>query len=206
MIDIEGKRLVGLKDNPATSTRYHSDWLSMIYPRLKISRNLLTSDGLIFISIDENEVFNLKRVCDEIIGSDNYLESLVWKKRYGAGCGTKGFAKLHEYLLVYSKNRIENLEAKLSPEQIEEYSKKDKKFDVRGGYITQPLATSSKGERANVMYTFEHDGKLPSPKKGSRWLWSKEKLLEAYNNDEIVINENNNGFSVRFKQYLKDKN
>lgn len=206
LIDEEGQKLGGLRDNPASAGRYHSDWLSMIYPRIKLARNLLTSDGIIFISIDENEVFNLKRVCDEIFGSENYIESLVWKKRYGAGGGTKGFAKLHEYLLVYSKKELDNIEAKLSSDQIDDYSKKDEKYKVRGGYITQPLQTSSKGERANLMYGFEHEGEMIYPKKGSRWLWSKEKLLKAYENNEIVINKNNNGFSVRFKQYLKDAN
>lgn len=206
LVDEEGQKLVGLRDNPATAGRYHSDWLTMMYPRLKLARNLLTSDGIIFISIDENEVFNLKRVCDEIFGSENYLESLVWKKRYGAGGGTKGFAKLHEYLLVYSKKELSNIEAKLSSDQIDDYNKKDEKYEARGGYITQPLQTSSKGERANLMYGFEHEGEMIYPKKGSRWLWSKEKLLKAYENNEIVINKNNNGFSVRFKQYLKDVN
>lgn len=195
-----------LVNNPENSGRYHSDWLTMMYPRLKLARNLLASDGIIFISIDENEVFNLKRVCDEIFGSENYIESLVWKKRYGAGGGTKGFAKLHEYLLVYSKKELSNVEAKLSSDQIDDYNKKDEKYEARGGYITQPLQTSSKGERVNLMYGFEHEGEMIYPKKGSRWLWSKEKLLKAYENNEIVINKNNNGFSVRFKQYLKDVN
>ena len=120
---------------------------------LNILKCILTA--LIF---DENEIFNLKRVCDEIFGADNYIESLVWKKRYGAGGGTKGFAKLHEYLLVYSKKTLSNIEAKLSSDQIDSYSKKDEKYETRGGYITQPLATSSKGERANLMYGFDHKG------------------------------------------------
>jgi len=202
-IDEYNQRLIV---NPDTAGRYHSDWLSMMYPRLKLSRNLLTSDGLIFISIDENEVFNLKRVCDEIFGSVNYVECVVWKKRYGAGGGTKGFAKLHEYLLVYSKTPIENIEAKLSPEQIEAYDKTDEKLLIRGGYVTQPIATSSKGERENLMYGIKHDGEIIYPKKGSRWLWSEQKFLEAYANNEIIINKNKEGYSIRFKQYLKDEN
>lgn len=192
--------------NNETNGRFHSDWLTMMYSRLKLARNLLRDDGIILISIDDNELNNLILICNEIFGANNFIENVVWKKRYGAGGGTNGFAKIHEYILVYSKNPIENLEAPLSEEQISSYKNKDEKFSVRGGYVTQPLATSSKGERSNLMYSISHNGKEIKPKKGSRWLWSKEKFDRAYANNEIVINEKNGQFSVRFKQYLKDEN
>lgn len=191
--------------NAESDGRYHSNWLNMMYPRLKLARNLLMDSGLLLISIDENEVTNLKKLSDEIFGEENFIEQLVWKKRYGIGGGTKGFAKLHEYILVYSKTLISNLEAPLSQEQIDSYRNKDEKFDTRGGYITQPLSTSSKGERENLMYPIQHNGKEVLPKPGSRWIWSKQKFDEAYANNEIVINQNESGFSVRFKQYLKDE-
>lgn len=208
------KEITGQIDNEGNSNttntesdgRYHSNWLNMIYPRLRLARNLLSEDGLIFISIDENEIKNLWQVCDDIFGSDNYVEALVWKKRYGAGGGTKGFAKLHEYLLVFSKNPITNIEAPLSDDQKNSYTAKDDKYDTRGGYVTQPLATSSKGERKNLMYGIEHNGETIFPKKGSRWIWSQEKFKLAYDNNEVIINKTSNGHSVRFKQYLKDEN
>ncbi|HEY8961620.1 MAG TPA: site-specific DNA-methyltransferase [Luteolibacter sp.] len=194
------------KQNSSSNGRFHSEWLSMMYPRLKLARNLLRDDGLIFISIDEGEHANLRAACNEVFGESNFVESITWKKRYGAGGGTKGFAKLHDYILVYSKTAIENIDAPLSEEQIAAYSLKDEKFPTRGGYVTQPLATSSKGERSNLMYAIEHEGVEILPKKGTRWLWSKEKLLSAYHNNEVVINKSASGYSVRFKQYLKNEN
>lgn len=98
--------------NTETNGRFHSDWLSMMYPRLKLARNLLQEDGIIFISIDDNEVMNLRKLCDEIFGADNFVASLVWKKKYGGGAKTKYYVGLHEYILCYSKNKnlINNIE------------------------------------------------------------------------------------------------
>lgn len=96
--DEYNQRLVA---NPETSGRYHSDWLSMMYPRLKLARNLLTEDGVIFISIDDNEVHNLRKICDEIFGEGNFVSNLVWKS---GGTSSAHFTKEHEYILVYSKN------------------------------------------------------------------------------------------------------
>jgi len=202
-VDADGRKFA---TNTEAEGRYHSKWLSMMFPRLYLARNLLREDGLIFISIDHNELTSLRCVCDSIFGEENFVECVTWKKRYGAGGGSKGFARLHEYILVYSKSQIESVEAPLSEDQIEAYKGRDEKYDQRGGFVTQPLATSSKGERANLMYEIEHEGKKITPKPGSRWLWSKPKFDEAYANDEIVINEGTDGFSVRFKQYLKDEN
>ena len=77
-IDEEGHKL---STNTDTSGRYHTDWLNMMYPRLRLARNLLTDDGVIFISIDDNEVHNLRKICDEVFGEDNFVEKLVWKRR-----------------------------------------------------------------------------------------------------------------------------
>lgn len=200
--DESGNRMVS---NPEANGRFHSDWMTMLYSRLRLARNLLRDDGLIFISIDEGEQSNLRLMCDEIFGSDNFVEAVTWKKRYGAGGGTKGFAKLHDYILVYSKTQIENIEAPLSEEQIAAYTLKDENYVTRGGYVTQPLATSSKGERSNLMYVIHHEGAQIRPKKGTRWIWSEEKFLEAYKQGQIVINSSGSGYSVRFKQYLKDE-
>jgi len=98
--DEEGNRLV---PNTESNGRFHSDWLSMMYPRLKLARNLLRDDGVIFISIDDGEQANLKLMCDEIFGAENCLALLVWKKKYTGGKHTKGYVDLHEYVLVYAK-------------------------------------------------------------------------------------------------------
>jgi len=90
--------------NPDTSGRYHSDWLSMMYPRLKLARNLLTDDGVIFISIDDNEVHNLRKIGDEIFGEQNFVAELVWEKKKKASFLSNQISNVKEYILVYSKN------------------------------------------------------------------------------------------------------
>jgi len=98
--DEDGGRLV---TNPETNGRYHSDWLSMMYPRLKLARNLLKDDGVIFISIDDNEVHNLRKLCDEVFGESNFIANVVWQKKYGPANDAKGISQTHEHLLVFGK-------------------------------------------------------------------------------------------------------
>ena len=192
--------------NTETSGRFHSDWCNMIYPRLMVARSLLSEDGVIFISIDDNEVENLRKICDEVFGETNCIAQLVWKNKYGAGGGTSSVAYVHEYILIYSKADINNIACELTDELKASYNKQDEKFAVRGGYTTQPLASTSKGARANLMYPIEHHGNIILPPKGGRWVWSKDKFDEAYKNNEIVINKTKDGWSVRVKNYLKDEN
>lgn len=97
----EGQRL---STNSDSSGRYHSDWLNMMYPRLKLARNLLTDDGIIVINMDENEIINLQKLCDEIFGENNNLGTIIWDKRNPKG-DSKGIAYQHEYILFYAKNR-----------------------------------------------------------------------------------------------------
>ncbi|MGV6475865.1 site-specific DNA-methyltransferase [Azotobacter vinelandii] len=199
--DEQGSRLTA---NATSSGRFHSAWLTMMYSRLRLARNLLTDDGLLFISIDEGEASNLKLACNEIFGPDNFVEQIAWKNKYGSGALTKGFANVHEYIFVYSKNRVSNLAAPLDDEQRSAYKLRDDNYDIRGGYITQPLATNSKDDRPNLQYTIHHNGKQIKPEK--QWIWSEERFLSAYKKGEIVINESNGKFSVRSKQYLRDEN
>ncbi|MBW1677385.1 MAG: site-specific DNA-methyltransferase, partial [Deltaproteobacteria bacterium] len=97
--DGEGRRL---STNAENSGRYHTDWLNMMYPRLKLARNLLTDDGVIFISIDDNEVANLRKVCDEVFGEENFICTLIWNKQHSQQQGL--FKKYHEYVLLYARN------------------------------------------------------------------------------------------------------
>ena len=117
--DEQGNRLV---KNLDSNGRFHTDWLNMIYPRLKVARDLLTDDGVIFISIDENEIENLKKVCDEIFGRPNFVDTLHWKKKKQPSFLAKHTAKVMEYILVYAKNSDE-LE-KLSIETLSDATKK----------------------------------------------------------------------------------
>lgn len=200
-VDAQGKKF---NTNTEADGRFHSKWINMMYPRLYLARNLLRDDGIIFISIDDNEAVNLRRLCNEIFGEDCFIEQVIWKNKYGSGAMTKGFANVHEYILCYSKAPIVSLTAPLSEETIEEYKGRDAKYPIRGGYITQPLATKSKDDRPNLRFPILWKGKEIWPEK--QWIWSKERVEEALKNDEIVINETNGKFSVRMKQYLKDEN
>ncbi|NOH14793.1 site-specific DNA-methyltransferase [Clostridium cochlearium] len=197
-VDEEGKRL---STNSETSGRYHTDWLNMMYPRLRLARNLLMEEGVIFISIDNNEVDNLRKVCDEIFGEDNFIEEIVWKNKYGSGAQTRGFIEVHEYILCYSKKPISSLTSELNEEDRKKYNKKDEKYDSRGGYLTQPLMTTSLGDRENLMYPIYYNGEEIIPNK--QWVWSKERLEQAISQNCIEFNKKNDGtYSVRAKKYL----
>lgn len=97
--DEQGNRLV---TNTESNGRFHTDWLNMIYPRLKVARDLLTEDGVIFISIDENENYNLRKICDEIFGSSNFIAEIVWERAYAPINMVKHFSKSHDYILCYA--------------------------------------------------------------------------------------------------------
>lgn len=199
--DEDGNRMV---QNTESNGRFHTDWLNMIYPRLRLAKDLLTDDGIVFISINDCENTNLEKICDEIFGPDNYVATFVWKNKYGPGAFTKGVASLHEYIVCYSKTPLKNIEASLSDEEMKKYKSVDNNFPVRGGYITQPLATLSKDDRPNLIYPLKHNGIEIWPNK--QWIWEKSRLYKAYENGEIVVNEKNGKYSVRFKQYLRDEN
>jgi adenine-specific DNA-methyltransferase len=181
-----------------------------MYPRLKLARNLLSDDGLIFISIDDNEIHNARKLTDEIFGESNFIDCVIWKKRYGGGAKEKFMISLHEYILVYAKNvnGLENFEIPLTPESIERYYKlKDSNFELRGPYRTHPLeATKSMGERKNLMYGIKApDGSIVFPKR--QWLWGEERANEALKNGELEFIKSKEGtWSIHTKQYLKELN
>ena len=199
--DEYGGRLVA---NPESNGRFHSDWCSMIYPRLLLARDLLSSDGLIFISIDERERRNLEAICDEVFGSVNHVETIIWKNKYGAGAKTVGFIGVHEYILCYSKKPISDITCELDEEGQKRFNKTDSKVAIRGPYMTQPLMTNSLADRPNLMYPIEHNGDTIYPRK--QWVWGKERLLEAIANDEVEFSKQADGtYSVRSKSYLYDE-
>ena len=108
--------------NPETNGRYHTDWLNMMYPRLKLARNLLRDDGVIFISIDDNEVNNLRKMCDEIFGEENFAAQIIWQKVYSPRMDAIGFSISHDYILCYVKENIESINR-------EEFEQNDKQFN-----------------------------------------------------------------------------
>lgn len=193
------------RKNTDSNGKFHSDWCSMIYPRLLVARSLLSEDGVIFISIDDNEVENLRKICDEVFGSDNHIETVIWKNKYGAGAKTVGFISAHEYILVYSKSPITELTCEFIGEEREKYNKKDSKFSQRGPYRTQPLMTNSLGDRPNLMYSIFYNGVEIKPRK--QWVWSKERMEAAIANDDVEFSLQKDGtYTVRSKSYLYDDN
>lgn len=206
-IDNEGRKY---STNTEADGRFHSRWLNMMYPRLFLARNLLREDGVIFIHIDDHEVSNLRKLCDEIFGEANFIEQIIWKKRYGGGSKEKHLVSVHEYILVYAKQieSIGELFVPYSQAAIERYyTQKDERIKERGPYRTHPLeATKSMGERKNLVFPIKApDGKDVMPKR--QWLWSKDRVEQALSKGELAFLRDKDGnWSVHTKQYLKDEN
>ena len=205
LFDDEGNQTIDpMQRNTESNGRFHTDWLNMIYPRLKVARDLLAEDGVIFISIDDNELDNLRKLCDELFGADNHIETVIWKNKYGAGAKTIGFISAHEYILIYSKHPISDITCEFIGEEREKYNKRDSKFDKRGPYRTQPLMTNSLGDRPNLMYSIFYNGVEIKPKK--QWVWSKERMENAIANDDVEFSLQKDGtYTVRSKSYLYDE-
>ncbi|MCX6644991.1 MAG: site-specific DNA-methyltransferase [bacterium] len=205
--DEEGRKL---SSNAETSGRYHTDWLNMMYPRLKLARNLLRDDGVIFISIDDTEVANLRKLCDEVFGEENFIDCIIWKKRYGGGAKEKYLVTVQEYILMYAKSEgdLDEIYIPLDDASIERYyTQRDNNYPIRGPYRTHPLeATKSMGERRNLVFPIiGPDGKEILPKR--QWLWSTERVIEATAKDELAFIKDRDGqWTVHTKQYLKDEN
>ena len=186
--------------------RIHSAWLSMMYPRLVLARQFLAERGLIFVSIDEHEMYNLRMVLNEIFGEENFISEIVWKKAYGGGAKAKHIVGHHEYILVFAKNKaeIDRIDLPPNPETRRYYKFKDAKFEKRGPYRTQPLWTNSMDDRENLRYPILYEGKEIWPEK--QWQWSKTRTQDAQKNDELEFVRSEASCSVYYKQYLYDEN
>lgn len=181
-----------LVQNTESNGRFHSDWCSMIYPRLKLARDLLSDDGVIFISIDDNEVHNLRKICDEVFGEENFIVQLIWKKKQGGGNDSTNFVIEHEYLLVYSKfykNLIlHNDEYHCLDDALYPYT------DENGDYGLITLDKSSIRFSESLVFEIKDpQGKsyLPRIVKGKQscWRWSKEKVEKDYS--KLVFKNSN---------------
>lgn len=130
------------QSNPDTSGRYHSNWCSMMYPRLKLARELLTDDGIIFISIDDHEYVNLCKILDEIFGENNHLVTFVWTSKGSGAYDSAQYKTEHEYIAAYSKNadRYEALRMPYDTSEDSAYSLKDERYPIAGKYKRQALA------------------------------------------------------------------
>lgn len=193
------------RKNSKENGQYHSNWLNMMMPRLYLAKSLLREDGVIFISIDDNEVHNLRLLMNEIFGEENFVAQVIWKNKFGSGALTTGFIGVHEYVLVYSKEPLINITRTLTDKEREIYNKsKDSKFATRGGYVTQPLAVTTFGDRPNLRYPIYYNGQEIWPNK--QWVWEKKKMMAAIENDEVVFNLQKDGsYNLRSKKYLIDE-
>ncbi len=206
-VDDEGKKF---STNTDAGGRYHSRWLSMMFPRLYLAKNLLREDGFICISIDDNEFPRLKMICDLIFGEENFIDNMIWKKRYGGGAKEKYLVSLHEYILVYARDisSVPEIFVPLQQELIDRYYKfRDRHFETRGPYRTHPLeAMKSFDERENLKFPIKApNGELVHPKR--QWRWSQERVQKALDRNEIEFNQKSDGiWSLSSKQYLKDGN
>lgn len=194
-----------ITSNTEASGRFHTDWLNMIYPRLRLARNLMANDGLIFVSCDDSEVGNLRHLMHEVFGEENLVAQLIWKKSYGGGAKTKHVVILHEYILCFAKRKdaVGRLELPPDPKTRKYYKFKDSKFEVRGPYRLQPLSTNSNDTRENLRYPIPYEGEEIWPDK--QWQWEKTRALAALANDDLVITKQDARWSVNYKQYLRDE-
>jgi len=191
-----------LQKNQKSTNRYHANWLNMMYPRLKLARDLLTDDGVIFISIDDNEQANLKRLCDEIFGEENFVSELIWKSKSGGANDSRFFATDHEYVIVFAKNS-NNLVINVDKNAIVTtiYNQKDEKgsysldrLDKQSIRYSKSLDYEIKDEKGNSYYPKHKDIKNPN----ATWRWSKETVKQRY--DELVFKDGN----VYTKNYKKE--
>ena len=210
-LDDEGNRLF---KNTDSNGRFHSDWCSMIYSRLMLARNLLSDDGVIFISIGDEEIDNLKKICEEIFGVKNFIANLIWQSTPGSNTGND-VKTVTENVLLFSKERSLCSFLNRSISDNEKYSNKDEHFERRGGYVLNKLDRRMTGRHYSeaLNYPIEMpDGSMLYPGNSTEkqehwnWRWSSTKVKWGIENGFIEIKKSNNSWSVYFKQYEKVDN
>lgn len=176
-----------LFQNTESNGRFHSDWCSMIYPRLKLARDLLRDDGVIFISIDDNEVHNLRKICDEIFGESNFVAQVIWKRKRGRDNSAKWFSKSHEYLIAYAANKESFTTNFLELDEETKKAYKNPDNDPRGNY--RMLGTWARGTQGGVEYDFRSKDGIYFPRR--LWLMSKESLEQLDKENKLVFKGDN---------------
>ncbi|GAE28603.1 type III restriction-modification system methylation subunit [Halalkalibacter wakoensis JCM 9140] len=195
-VDSKGNRF---STNTESNGRYHTDWLNMIYPRLKLARNLLSDKGAIFISIDDHEAANLIKICDEIFGENCFVCSAIWRSSDNSNNDAKQFSNDHNYTLVYSKKPLWQPKKQFDLSKQQHFKNPDN--DPNGPYFDgNPL--NSPNYRENLIYdVISPTGHVIKPPKNG-WRWSKETLQQKIETGEIRFTEDGKRF--RRRTYLKD--
>ena len=190
------------KKNSKESGQYHSAWLSMMYPRLYLARNLLRDDGVIFISIDDNEAANLKLLCDEVFGAENFVAQIVWQRAFSPKNDAKFLSENHDYVLLYAKNAINFDIGRL--DRTDDANARYKNFDndERGLWISDNLTVKTYSKKYDYPITTP-SGREVHPSHGSCWRVSKEKLEELVLDNRIWFGEDGNNVP-RLKRFLSE--
>ena len=203
LFDDEGNQTIDpMQRNTESNGRFHTDWLNMIYPRLKVARDLLSDDGVIFISMDDNEAKNLKAVCDEIFGIQNFLAQVVWERAYSPINLMKHFSASHDYILVYSKNQelAECRGIPRSQEANDRYSNPDN--DPRGPWKPSDLSVGPAVE-SNIYPITTPSGRIVEPPAARSWRLSRNAFRERLQDNRIWFGPN--GDSVpSMKRFLSE--
>ena len=201
--DEHGNMVYDFKKNLDSNGRFHTDWLNMIYPRLKVAKSLLAEDGVIFISIGDSEIENLKKLCNEIFGESNFIATIVWQKIHSIKNDARYFSENHEYVLVYAKHS-DSFSVNLLPRTEHMNSRyKNPDNDLRGAWQSGDLVAS--GERSNGHYIIvsPQTGKEFDVPQGKHWVYSEENMCALVADNQIWFGVDGNSFP-RKKRFLSD--
>lgn len=199
-LDVDGNRLVS---NTESNGRFHTDWLNMIYPRLRLAKDLLTDTGVIFISIDENEVQNMRKICDEIFGEQNFISQLGWQKVYSPKNQARYFSNDYEFVLCYCRNKDVFTLGMLPRTAAMNARYKNPDNDPRGDW--KPGDCVGNGERKNGYYDVVSPltGKVFNVSKGKHWVYAPDTMKKMLAEDRIYFGKDGNAFPA-VKQFLSD--
>ncbi len=188
------------QSNADTSGRYHSDWCSMMYPRLRLARELLSEDGVIFISIDDNEDRNLRIICDEVFGEANFVSQLIWERAYSPKNDAKYVSNSHDYVLVYAKS-IERFVIGRLPRTAEANARyKNPDNDPRGPWMSDNMTVKTYSESTDYPITTP-SGRIVEPPAGRCWSLSRNAFRERLQDNRIWFGSNGDGVP-RIKRFL----
>lgn len=198
-VDEQGNRLV---QNLDSNGRFHTDWLNMLYPRLRIARDFLTEDGVIFISIDDNEVDNLKKIANEVFGSQNFIAQLVWQRAFSPKNDARFVSNSHDYVLMYAKalNSFTIGRLPRTEEANARYSNPDN--DPRGVWMSSDISVKTYNPNTDYPITAP-SGRVIEPPTGRCWRLSKNEFLERLHDNRIWFGPDGNG-APRIKRFLTD--
>ena len=197
--DEQGNRLV---QNTDSNGRFHTDWLNMIYPRLRIAKDLLSEDGVIFISIDDNEQENLKKCCNEVFGEQNYVGTVIWERAFAPKNDAKYFSASHDYILVYAK-LIDSFQIGKLPRTAEANARyKNPDNDSRGPWAADNMTVKTYSAAYDYPITTPN-GTVIRPTNGRCWFTSKERMDKLIKEGRVWFGEDG-GNTPRIKRYLAD--